>query len=471
VLRLFDTASAAVRPLELRRPGELSMYVCGPTVSGEPHLGHGRFTLVWDVLRRYLSWTGIDVRFVSNVTDIEDKIIARAALEGRSTEAVAADYEAVWWQSMERLGVARPSDVPHATDYVEHMVDLVGRLVARGHAYPGGDGVYFACETIGDYGLLARQSLDSLRAGARVEADEGAGKRSPFDFVLWKLARPGEPSWPSPWGPGRPGWHTECVVMSLDLLGDGFDLHGGGMDLAFPHHENERAQAIGAGRSFARRWVHSGMVVAEGGDKMSKSLGNTMSLPELLDVHDPRAYRLLVLQSHYRSPMTVTQQTMAQVAAAVERLDAFGRQFASDRGLPAEPGALERFREAMDDDLDTPRALSQVFDLLRSARAAHGEDARTRAAAVFELIEGPFGLNIGGQLSRPVPVVGAADVDAGSLGGSGGPEIPRDVLDKATARDEARRARDWARADALRDELAAEGWVVEDGPQGTTLRR
>jgi cysteinyl-tRNA synthetase len=231
------------------------MYVCGPTVSGEPHLGHGRFNLVWDILRRYVAWSGIAVHFVSNVTDIEDKIINRAAAEGRSTEEVAAHYEGVWWGTMDRLGVARPDEDPHATAYVGRMVELIKTLVARGHAYVGGDGVYFASETIEGYGVLARQPLDSLRAGARVALDEEAGKRSPIDFVLWKLAKAGEPWWPSPWGEGRPGWHTECVVMSLDLLGDRFDLHGGGNDLAFPHHENERAQAVGAGHVFARRWV------------------------------------------------------------------------------------------------------------------------------------------------------------------------------------------------------------------------
>jgi cysteinyl-tRNA synthetase len=227
VLRLHDTALGTIVPLELRDPGRLSMYVCGPTVSGEPHVGHGRFNVVWDVVRRYLTWSGLDVRFVSNVTDVEDKIIARAAAEGRSAEEVAAHYEKVWWDTMARLGVERPTESPHATAYIRDMVDLISELVERGHAYVGGDGVYFASESVEGYGLLARQPIESLRAGARVEVAEEAGKRSPIDFVLWKSAKPGEPSWESPWGPGRPGWHTECVVMSLDLLGDGFDLHGG----------------------------------------------------------------------------------------------------------------------------------------------------------------------------------------------------------------------------------------------------
>jgi cysteinyl-tRNA synthetase len=449
VLRLYDTALGRVAELELRDAGRLSMYVCGPTVYGEPHLGHGRFTLVWDVLRRYATWSGLDVNFVSNITDIEDKIIARAAEEGRTPEEVATHYEKVWWDIQDRLGVLRPSEAPHATAYVEDMVRLIGRLIDAGHAYVGGDGVYFASESIDGYGLLARQPIESLRAGARVEVAEEAGKRSPIDFVLWKFAKPGEPSWPSPWGEGRPGWHTECVVMSLDRLGDGFDLHGGGLDLAFPHHENERAQAVGVGRPFARRWVHSGMVTAEGGEKMSKSLGNTLSLPELVESHDPRAFRLQVLQSHYRRPMEVSESTLAAAAAGVERLDAFAREFSDARGKTADAEALARFREQMDDDLDTPGAVAAAFELLRDARAASRVDATPKAAAVFEIFEIALGLPL------------RSDVEA----------VPAEALAKAAERDAARAAKDWARADALRAELQAEGWIVEDGPDGTTIRR
>ena len=323
MLRLHDTAFGQVRPLELRQPGQVSLYVCGPTVYAEPHLGHGRFALVWDVLRRYLSWRGLTVRFVSNVTDIDDNIIAKAAAEQRDWTAVVEEYERVWWESMDRLGVQRPDAQPHATGYVEQMVEAIAELERRGFAYDSGDSVWFAAELVPGYGLLARQPLDSLRAGARVEVDEG--KRSPVDFALWKKAKPGEPSWPSPWGEGRPGWHTECVVMSLDLLGEGFDIHGGGIDLAFPHHENERAQAMALGRPFARTWVHSGHVVGEGGVKMSKSLGNYTTLVDLLDRTDPRAYRMLVLQSHYHGQMEVTPATIEAAAAAVRGLDALVR--------------------------------------------------------------------------------------------------------------------------------------------------
>ncbi len=448
MLRLYDTALGTVAPLEPRQPGRFSMYVCGPTVSGEPHIGHGRFTVVWDILRRYLEWTGLDVRFVSNVTDIEDKILARAAAEGRAAEEVAGHYEKLWWETMERLGVKRPTETPHATGYVQKMVDFISELVEGGHAYVGGDGVYFSAASVDGYGLLARQSIESLQAGARIEVGEEAGKRAAIDFVLWKLAKPGEPSWPSPWGAGRPGWHTECVVMSLDLLGEDFDLHTGGLDLAFPHHENERAQAVAAGRRFARRWAHHGMIVDEGGEKMSKSVGNTLSLLELLDAYDPRAFRLQVLQSHYRRPMTVGPTTMAANTAAVERLDTFAREFAAARAATPDPGAIDRFRAMMEDDLDTPGAVALGFDLVKDARAAEGAAATGAAAAVFEIFERALGLPLHDRAAA----------------------VPEEALAKARQRDQARAEKDWARADALRAELQADGWVVEDTPEGTKIR-
>ncbi len=449
MLRLHDTAIGKVTPLELRQPGHISIYVCGPTVYDAPHIGHGRFVLVWDVLRRYLTWSGLEVRYISNVTDIDDKIIERARLEGRSAAEVARQYEGVWWDAMDRLGVARPTVEPHATSYVDQMISLIGELVAGDRAYRGGDGVYFAVEAVPDYGLLAHQPLDSLRVGARVEVAEDAGKRSPLDFALWKAAKPGEPSWASPWGLGRPGWHTECVVMSLDLLGEDFDLHGGGIDLAFPHHENERAQAVGSGRRFARHWAHSGHVVADGGEKMSKSLGNVVSLPALLQLYDPRSYRLLVLQSHYRSPMTVSDTTMSAAARGVERLDALARRFPAV-GEP-DRGALDRFRERMDDDLDTVRATADLFDLVTRANALADDgrlsSAEPLAAAVLALAAA-VGLRVGGPPAEVAP-------EAAAL---------------AASRDEARGVRDYARADAIRKQLEADGYVVEDTAGGTVIR-
>ena len=461
MLHLFDTARGSVVPFEPREPGRVSMYVCGPTVYGPPHLGHGRFSLVFDVLRRYLEWCGFEVDYVSNITDIDDKIIERAARESRDPAEIAQRCEAVWWRAMEAIGVQRPTSDPHATAYVAEMVELVADLVERGSAYVSDDGVYFSPESVPDYGLLARQSIDSLRSGARVEVAEH--KRSPIDFALWKLAKPGEPAWPSPWGPGRPGWHTECVVMSLGLLGDGFDLHGGGQDLAFPHHENERAQAVAAGRTFARHWMHNGFVEV-GGEKMSKSLGNFTNLLDLVESTDPRAYRLLVLRSHYRSPLEVTRVTTDDASAALRKLDGVARSV-REAGLLAhdllgngsvstspDPTAMVAFRAAMDDDLDTPAVVALVFGLVSQVNRALADGdpdaAAPLAAAIFEICR----------------AVGL-ELDAG------GEPIPAEITALAARRDAARAARDWAGADAVRDELQAAGWIVEDTPSGTRVRR
>jgi cysteinyl-tRNA synthetase len=427
-------------------------------------------SLVFDVLRRYLLFTGLDVTYVSNVTDIEDKIIERAAAQGVDIAEFTAANEALWFEIMDMLGVMRPDATPHATAYVDRMIDLVGDLVARGVAYETSDGVYLSVMDVPGYGLLARQSLDSLRVGARIEADDE--KRSPLDFVLWKKAKPGEPSWEAPWGAGRPGWHTECVVMSLDLLGEGFELHGGGIDLMFPHHENERAQAVATDREFARHWMHNGWVTMDG-QKMSKSLGNFTSLADLLERYDARAYRLLVLRSHYRSPIEVTPDTIAGAEAGLARLDELGRRFALPDMLaggpvvdPAEAGdagvssagdidadAVARFRERMDDDLDTPGALAAVFDLVRQANAAADggdEPVARRAASTVALLCSALGLAFRSD--------GRDEVDAATE------ELVRQ-------RDEARASKEWARADALRSELESSGWSVEDGPSGTRIRR
>ena len=438
----------------------MSIYVCGPTVYEVPHLGHGRFSLVFDVLRRYLEFGGLEVRYVSNITDIDDHIISRASEEGRSEAEVAGAYEAVWWKAMDALGVKRPTETPHATAFVADMVGLVGALVDRDVAYETTDGVYLSVDRIEGYGLLARQSLDSLRTGARV--DPGEEKRSPLDFVLWKKARPGEPTWDSPWGPGRPGWHTECVVMSLDLLGDGFDLHGGGLDLAFPHHENERAQAVGLGRAFARHWVHNGWVMVEG-EKMSKSLGNFTSLTDLLARADARAYRLLVLRAHYRSPIEVTPSTVDQAEKGLARLDVVTRRFdvsASAAGVTAagagdagaDGDALASFTEHMDDDLDTPGALAEIFELARGAHSAadRGDhDTGQRLAVTVAVLCGALGL----------PLAGSA------------PGLDADTSALVTERDRARSLGDFAQADVIRDALEAQGWIVEDGAEGTRLHR
>ncbi len=464
MLRLHDTALGRTAELEPRESGRLGLYICGSTVYGPPHIGHGRFSLVYDVLRRFLEYSGIEVDHVSNVTDIDDKIIARANEEGRGSEEVAERYEAEWWEAMDTLGCLRPTRIPHATAYIEQMVELIAQLVALGIAYETSDGVYFTVGAVADYGLLVHQSLDSLRSGARVEVNEE--KRSPVDFALWKKAKPDEPSWTSPWGPGRPGWHTECVVMSLALLGEGFDLHGGGQDLIFPHHENERAQAVALGKSFARHWMHNGMVEARGGEKMSKSLGNVLLLSELFERTDPRAYRLLVLQSHYRAPVEVTAATLGDAESALGRLDALSGRYleaaaavpgasevAGSHGSAAHAGAEVRsaFVEKMSDDLDTPAATAVLFDAIRRANVA------------FDTREEPRGA----ELTRAVlECFGAVGLET-----AGTVEIPESVLELGRLRDFARAKRDFAAADTLRDEIYALGYVVEDTPGGTRIRR
>ncbi|MGA2432297.1 MAG: cysteine--tRNA ligase [Acidimicrobiales bacterium] len=462
MIRLFDSVHGDVRELELRDPGRISMYVCGPTVYDLPHLGHGRYTLVWDVARRWYTFRGYVVDYVSNITDIDDNIINRALKEGTTEPEVARRFEQEWWDAMDLIGVARPSRVPRATEYVSDMVELVASFLNDDIGYATSDGVYFDVRRVPDYGLLAGQPLDSLRAGARVEANDE--KRSPLDFAIWKFAKPGEPSWPAPFGDGRPGWHTECVVMSLDLLGEGFDLHTGGLDLRFPHHENERAQALAAGRDFAHHWSHNGWVMV-GEEKMSKSLGNFTSLSDMLAQTDPRAYRLLVLRSHYRSPIEVTPDTVADAERALARLDALARRFdlptlagdamviGSDYTWSGLAGALyEGLALVLDDDLNTPLALAQLFEAVSAANAAADrgdqESAKELAGAVAVLFGG---LGLGLRAS--------ADVD------------DDDAEDLVAARDLARAQKDWAKADRLRAELEERGWVVEDSAAGTLIRR
>ena len=450
---MYDTATREVRPLALREPGSVSIYLCGPTVYGPPHLGHGRATLEYDVLTRYLRWCGLSVRLVSNITDIDDKIIERSQREDRPWQEITQKCEDVWFRAMDGINVARPDDVPHATGYVEQMVTMIGQLVEIGRAYPTEDGVYLSVETVEDYGLLAHQSLDDLLTGGGDREVFGSEqKRHPADFALWKLAKPGEPAWPSPWGDGRPGWHTECVVMSLDLLGEGFDLHCGGLDLRFPHHENERAQAVALGKRFANHWMHNGFIVDPEGEKMSKSIGNVSNLLDLLDQYDGRTYRMLLLQSHYRSPVTVTAENLGAAEKGLGGLDAFAARMADVGDTTrddADDDVLARFRERMDDDLDTPGATALLFDTVRRCNAAldAGDDVRPLVAAVREMA---FALGL--ELGR---------LD----------EVPNDVMALASALDVARAAKDYAEADRIRGELQADGWLVETFPHGTTVRR
>jgi len=454
-VRVYDTMQRAKVELAPREPGKLGIYVCGPTVYDVPHVGHGRTAVVFDVVRRYLEWSGLDVRFVSNVTDVEDKIIARAAEAGSTEPELAKKFEAIYWEQLDRAGVRRPDHMPHATEYIDGMVALIGELLATGHAYEvPGKGVYFDVPSFPSYGALPHLTIEQLMesAGSRVDIDEE--KRNAVDFALWKAAKPGEPVWDSPWGQGRPGWHIECSVMSLDLLGEAFDLHGAGDDLAFPHHENERVQAEAAGHPFARAWMHSGMVQI-GGEKMAKSLGNFTTLEDALDAHGGRAFRMAVLQAHYRKAVELGDTELEAAATAVAGLDALARRAASAGINPAnasiDDGVAQKLRDAMDDDFNTPQAVAAIFEAVKRANAAiDGGDDATAASllATVNELTGALGL----------------DVDAGT-----GEDAEIDAL--IAQRDEARASKDFATADRLRDELTARGITLEDTPSGTIWHR
>jgi cysteinyl-tRNA synthetase len=459
-VRIHDSLAGAEVALDTRVPDRVSIYVCGPTVYDVPHVGHGRTALVYDVIRRYLEWRGYAVTYVSNVTNVEDKIIARAAREGSDEREVAERYEQAYWTELDRLGVRRPDDVPRATEFIEPMVDLIAELITGGHAYViEGEGVYFSVESFGGYGALSHRKLADLldAAGARVEIDEQ--KRSPVDFALWKAAKPGEPDWESPWGRGRPGWHIECSAMSLALLGEGFDLHGGGDDLVFPHHENERAQAEAAGHEFARHWIHSGMVTLAG-EKMSKSLGNFTTLADALDAHGPRAFRLAVLQVHYRRAMELGDSELRDAGLAVDRLDALVRRAAAAgidvAGAEPAPAVIDAFRAAMDDDFSTPAAVAAIFAAVKQANVVLDGGLPSHAAPLVAAV-----VELTGALGLPV-----------GPGADGEGDGADDEIDAAVAaRDAARAAKDFGEADRIRDELAARGITLEDTPTGTVWHR
>ncbi len=446
-------------PFEPIEQGRVSMYVCGPTVYDDPHVGHARTALTFDMIRRYLQWRGYEVTFVSNITDIDDNIINRA-FETRTTEPeLAARYEQVYIDQMDRFGIARPDHRPHATEYVEEMLDFIGDLVDRGSAYPiEGKGVYFSVAAHPRYGDLIGRTPEELRegAGARVEVD--VEKADPLDFALWKAAKPGEPDWDSPWGPGRPGWHIECVAMATDLLGEVFDIHGGGDDLAFPHHQNEVAEAEGAELGFARHWIHGAMLNVNG-EKMAKSLGNFTTLSDLLDAYEPQVLRLLMLQTHYRTVMELSDDALSGASGALDRLRAWHRRAVAagvDQTAGADADAVARFTTAMDDDFGTPAGLAVVFDLVREGNAALDAGDTDRAATVHVTV---------GDLAGALGLKLAGDHDDGD-------DAQTEMVEKLLVeRDEARAAKDFATADRIRDQLADEGIVIEDTPGGTIWRK
>ena len=466
-MRFYDSASATIREFEPVVPGEARIYYCGATVQGEPHLGHIRSALVFDQLRRWMRYRGLKVTTVRNVTDIDDKILAKSAdsmepgFEGEFPNeqwwALAYRFEKVFAQAYAALGIDPPTYEPRATGHIPEMFALIQRLIDRGHAYPALDDsgdVYFDVRSWGKYGALTNQSVEDMQDSA--DADP-RGKRDPRDFALWKGYKEGEPltaSWESPWGRGRPGWHLECSAMAGKYLGSRFDIHGGGLDLRFPHHENELAQSTAAGDDFANFWMHNGMVTYEG-EKMSKSIGNTISPAQMLQMARPLVVRYYLGSAHYRSILDYRPSSLQEAATAIERVEAF---LAATQDV-LKPGreVPEAFAEAMDDDVNIPRALAVLHEQTRAGNAAlaAGEDASEAANAVMAMAE----------------VLGLAQLMSFNAEGTSGAEHEAlDALIQAVLaeRADARAQKDWAKADAMRDLLASAGVQVKDGANGSS---
>ncbi len=466
-MQVFNTLGRSRQPFEPRDDGKVGIYVCGPTVQARPHLGHGRAAVAFDVIRRYLRWRGFDVTYVQNVTDVEDKIIAAAKEEGVPAEVLAKRFAEAFAGAYRTLGVEGPDVEPRATEHIPEMITMIEQLIERGHAYEAGGDVYFAVRTLDDYGKLSGRNIDDLLSGARVEP--GEHKRDPLDFAVWKAAKPGEPHWDSPWGSGRPGWHIECSAMAHKYLGPGFDIHAGGTDLIFPHHENEIAQAEGALlEPFAKHWLHNGLVNLKG-EKMSKSTGHVIDLIDALELYPPQAVRLFYLRTHYRKPLEFSEEAMQDAIASLERLWAFRRRSPGlVEDLP-DGEVLQRVAAAMDDDFDAAGALGVLFEVVREGnrRLDAGEDASALVAAYDEVVE-LFGLAEETQ--------GLDDLADGiqALGARFGIVVERvdEVVDTLVdMRAAAREASDWAKADAIRDGLAGAGIAIEDGRDGVRWHR
>ena len=459
-MKIYNTLTRRKEELVPLTPGRLTMYSCGVTVYDLCHVGHARMMIVFDVISRYLRFAGYQLTFVRNFTDIDDKIIRRAQQEGVTASEISERYITAFRQDIAALGALAPEVEPKATEHVPEMIALIERLVAGGYAYVIDGDVYFEISRFPPYGRLSGKNLDDLLAGARVDIDER--KRDPRDFALWKSAKPGEPSWESPWGPGRPGWHIECSAMAMKHLGQTIDIHGGGDDLIFPHHECEVAQSeASTGKPFARYWLHNGMVNM-GAEKMSKSLGNTLWIREILKRHDAGAVRLWVLGTHYRNPLEYADERLAEAGRALDRLwgpvrdarkSAEWETFASSDGLPADllPFRTD-FVDAMDDDFNTPQALGVLFEMTRVLNRREGRSAQDQVAGAR-------------ALAAMLQALGLDEPKAAVT------EIPAELNDRIVglirARAAARTARDWKRADELRAELAALEVVVKDTPQGT----
>jgi cysteinyl-tRNA synthetase len=463
---IFNTLTRSQQPLRPLEPGHVRMYVCGVTVYDDCHIGHGRTFVAFDAAVRWLRARALRVTYVRNITDIDDKIIRRAAERGVTPSALAQQYTRRMQEDLAALGCVAPDHEPRATEFIPQMLNIIELLQEKGHAYQAGDGdVDYAVRSFPRYGRLSGKSLDELRAGERVAVDQA--KRDPLDFVLWKRARPGEPQWPSRWGRGRPGWHIECSAMASELLGRHFDIHGGGPDLIFPHHENEIAQSEGAfEQPFAEIWMHTG-ALRVGADKMSKSLGNFWTIRDALARYDGEVLRLFLLRSHYRSQVAFGEEQVAESRAALARL------YTALRDTPPQPGALDweepnarRFMAAMDDDFNTALAVSVLFELANEVN-------RTKSAAQARQLRA-LGAVLGLLQQEPVRFLQGRAVEpaAGDARGAAASAMPPELVEVLIAqRAAAKQAKNYAEADRIRAELTAQGIVLEDGPRGTTWRR
>jgi cysteinyl-tRNA synthetase len=461
-LRIFNTMSGEKEEFLPLTAGRVRMYVCGVTVYDSAHLGHCRFLLTFDVIYRYLKFAGYEVTYARNFTDVDDKIIKRAAAEAISCEAVANRYIAEFHRDSESLGLESPTIEPRATEHVGEMIEVIKRLEEKGLAYPIDGDVFYPVAGFAEYGKLSRKNIAELEAGARVEVDER--KRSPLDFALWKASKPGEPTWDSPWGPGRPGWHIECSAMSTKYLGQPFDIHGGGRDLIFPHHENEIAQSEGAGgQPLARIWIHNGFLNINQ-EKMSKSLGNFYTIREILDDFDAAALRHYFLSSHYRSPMDFSQEGLEEAGKATDRIyetiDRAERYVKS--GAPPDTALMDAFRQEMDDDFNTPRALALIFEEVRALNRLLDEKKPTGLGARAEALRricGTLGLEHVGYFERKKERWLSKR------------KVSRQMIEEEIARrEQARKAKNWPEADRIRDELQAKGVIIEDTPGGAVWK-
>ncbi|EPS5686955.1 cysteine--tRNA ligase [Cronobacter sakazakii] len=460
MLKIFNTMSRQKEEFKPIHAGEVGMYVCGITVYDLCHIGHGRTFIAFDVVARYLRFLGYKLKYVRNITDIDDKIIKRANENGEDFVALVDRMVAEMHKDFDALNILRPDSEPRATQHIPEIIEIVEQLIARGHAYVAGNGdVMFAVESDADYGKLSRQDLEQLQAGARVEVADS--KRNPMDFVLWKMSKPGEPSWPSPWGDGRPGWHIECSAMNCKQLGSHFDIHGGGSDLMFPHHENEIAQSTCAhDGEYVNYWMHSGMVMVDR-EKMSKSLGNFFTVRDVLQHYDAETVRYFLMSGHYRSQLNYSEENLKQARASLERLYTALR--GTDASATAAGGeAFEaRFVEAMNDDFNTPEAYSVLFDIAREVNRLKAEDSSAASQLAAHLR----------KLAAVLGLLEQAPEQFLQSGAQANDDEVAEIEALIFKRLEARKAKDWAAADAARDRLNEMGIILEDGPQGTTWRR